>query len=140
MKKTRLYTVKTGETSKIKIFDFLFSMFIFAIVLMLASALFKSFYVESLFYAFIAAIIITFVDSLLRPFITYITLPVTVFSFGLLYPIVNVIILKLSAFLLGSHFNVTGIFVPFFVSIFISVVKHLADKNIIEPIIGGKNK
>jgi putative membrane protein len=114
-------------------------MFIFAIVLMLASSIFESFYIENLGYAFLAAIMISFLNASLKPLLTFLTLPITIMSLGILYPIVNVIIIKLAALLLGSHFTVSGIIIPFFVAIFISIMKFFADKLIIEPIIARTN-
>lgn len=140
-KKTKLYNVKKEEEKriiKVAIFDFIFSMFVFAIILLMASTLFNNFYVDGIWYAFLAAIFISFLNSSLRPILTVLTLPITVLSLGILYPIVNVIILKIVSLILGSHFVVEGIFVPFFVAIFISVAKLIADAVIVEPIIGRK--
>lgn len=141
MGKTKLVNVRKEEEKRIfkaACFDFVISMFVFAVVLLLASKIFKGFYIDGLVYAFLAAILISFLDSSLRPLLTYLTLPVTIMSMGLLYPIVNVIILKLASLLLGSHMAVEGIIAPFFVAIFIAIVKLIADKLIVEPIIGGK--
>lgn len=139
MGKTKLYNVKKEEERRIlqiTIWDFVINMFVFAVILLMASHIFRGFYVENIFYAFIAAILISFLDSWLRPFLTYLTLPVTVMSLGLLYPLVNVIILKLAALLLGSHFVVKGLFVPFIVAIFIAFIKSVSNKLIIEPLTG----
>lgn len=143
MGKTKLINVRKEEQRKIfkaACFDFVVSMFVFAIVLLLASNIFKGFYIDGLGYAFIAAILISFLDSTLRPTLIYLTLPVTVLSLGLLYPLANVIILKLAGLLLGSHMNVEGIIAPFFIAVFIAIVKLIADKIIVEPIIGGKKR
>lgn len=139
MKKTKLINVNKQATMKSVLFDFLFSMFVFGVVLLLASSLFESFYIENLGYAFLAAIMISFLNTSLKPLLIFLTLPITLLSMGILYPIVNVIIIKLAAFLLGSHFTVSGIVIPFFVAIFISIMKFITDKLIIEPIIERKN-
>ena len=125
MGKTKLINVRKEEQRKIfkaACFDFVVSMFVFAIVLLLASNIFRGFYVDGLGYAFIAAILISFLDSTLRPTLTYLTLPVTVLSLGLLYPLANVIILKLAGLLLGSHMNVEGIIAPFFIAVFMTLL------------------
>ena len=141
MAKAKLYNVREEEKKRLQrvtLWEFVFSMFVFAVILMMADAIFKGFYVENIFYAFIAAIVISLLDTWLRPFLTYLTLPVTIMSLGILYPLVNVIILKLAGFLMGSHFDVEGIIVPFIIALFISFVKTIANKLVIEPIIGRK--
>lgn len=141
MSKVKLYNVKEEQRKKlirVTAWEFIFSMFVFAVILMMADAIFKGFYIENIFYAFIAAILISLLDTWLRPFLTFLTLPVTIMSLGLLYPLVNVIILKLAGLLMGSHFSVDGLFVPLIIAVFISFVKTIANSLIIEPILGRK--
>ena len=61
---------------------------------MLASALFKGFYVENIWYALLGSLVISILNASIKPILIYLTLPITIISLGILYPLVNVIILK----------------------------------------------
>ena len=111
---------------------FLLELLVSAISLMLASAIFKGFYVENIFYALVTSFIISLLNVIIKPLLIYLTLPITVMSLGLLYPIVNVIILKLASFTMGSSFVVEGFILPFFIAIFISAVTKVLEKLIVD--------
>lgn len=111
---------------------FLLELLVSAISLMLASAIFKGFYVENIFYALVTSFIISLLNVMIKPLLIYLTLPITVMSLGLFYPIVNVIILKLASFIMGSSFVVEGFILPFFIAIFISAVTKFLEKLIVD--------
>ena len=92
----------------------LLELIVSAVTLMLASYIFKGFYVENIIYALLTALLISVLNATIKPFLIFLTLPVTILSWGILYPIVNVIILKLASLLMGSAFVVEGIILPFF--------------------------
>ena len=100
--------------------EFILKIIVSSITLMLASALFKNFYVENIWYAILASLVISVLNVSIKPLLVYLSLPVTIMSLGILYPIVNVIILKLTSLILGSSFVLNGWFMAFFISIFIS--------------------
>lgn len=129
-----------SETKEPKwaIIEWTLTLLIDAFVLILASKIFKGFYVESYWYAIITSLVIMLLDITVKPFLKVIAFPITVLSVGLLYPFINVIILKLAGLLMGSHFNVEGWIVPFFVAIFISFMTLLLDSLITKRIVGGK--
>lgn len=111
---------------------FILELFVSALTLMLASSIFKGFYVENIVYAMITSLVISMLNVFIKPILIYLTLPVTVMSLGLLYPIVNVIILKLASLIMGSSFVVEGWILPFFIAIFISAVTKLLEKLIVD--------
>ena len=100
---------------------------IYAIILMIASTIFKGLYIENFAYAFLAAAIISALNATVKPILVYLTLPITVMSFGIFYPIINVIVLKLCGLFLGYHFVVDGIIGPFFLVLFVSLLKIIID-------------
>lgn len=104
-----------------------------ALTLMLASAIFKGFYVENILYALVTALIISVLNATIKPFLVYLTLPVTIMSWGILYPIVNLFILKIASLLMGSAFVVKGWILPFFITLFISFVTKLLSELIVKP-------
>lgn len=132
MKKTKIYKIRTrneinyNKTNDIK--SFVISIIIYAVVLMISSILFEAIEISNFFYAIIAALILSFLNYTIKPFIIALTLPLTTFTLGLCYPIVNIIILWLCSIMLGNNFELNGFFSLFFVSIFISLFKLFLDK------------
>lgn len=114
------------------------SILVYAIVLVLASNLFRGIYVENFFYAIIAALILSLLNSTIKPILIYWTLPLSVLTFGIAYPVVNMIILKLCDILMGSAFGVSGFFSTFIIAIFISGMRMLLDQMITMKV--GKRK
>ena len=104
---------------KYALVEWILTLLINSAVLVLASKIFKGFYISSFGYAILS-------------------FPITVMSLGLLYPINNVIILKLASLIMGSAFVVEGWFVPFFISIFISFANILLDSIITKTIVGNR--
>lgn len=122
---------------KNKILNFIISLVCYAIVLILVSLMFKSFYINNEYfglYAIIAALIITILNKTIKPVLIVMTLPITALSMGLFYPITNMIVLYITSFLMGNNFNISGFFTAFFASILISLFNIFMDGLIIKPI------
>ncbi len=115
--------------------EWLIYMVCYAIVLLLASNLFRSLYVENFLYGFLAAIIIYILNKTIKPILVTISLPLIGMSLGLFYFVINVFILLIANLILGKHFYMTGILSPVMVAIFISVANVLLENLIIKPII-----
>lgn len=113
----------------------LLELLVSAVTLMLASAIFKGFYVENILYALLTALLISVLNVCIKPILIYLTLPITILTWGLFYPIINVIILKLASVLMGDAFVVKGWILPFFIAIFISIVTPMLHKIFISPFI-----
>lgn len=123
--------------------EWLIYMIGYAIVLITVSVLFKSFEINNEYfglYSLIASIIIYVLNQTIKPVLTYITLPLTVLSWGLFYPIINVIILYITNFILGDNFKITGLITPFFIAIVISLLNILMEGLILKPITKRRNK
>lgn len=132
---TKIY--RNGQEIKVysknnTLITMLLELIVSALTLMLASTIFKGFYVENFLYAILTALLISVLDATIKPLLELLTLPVTILSLGLLHPIVNVIILKLASALMGSSFIVDGWFLPFFISIFISLVTEVLNKSVVQ--------
>lgn len=127
-----------------KFIEWLIYMIGYAIVLITVSVLFSSFEINSKhfgLYALLAAIIIYILNQTIKPVLTYITLPLTVLSWGLFYPIVNVIILYITSFILGAkNFQITGFIAPFFIAIIISFLNILMEGLVLKPITRRRKK
>ena len=99
-----------------------------ALSLMIASYLFKSFYVENFWYACLASVIISVISVYLKPLLEFIALPINILTMGLTTPLINVVILKITHLILGSKFVVYGWIIP----IFIAVVNVLLNNLIVD--------
>ncbi|NLA33080.1 MAG: phage holin family protein [Mollicutes bacterium] len=107
---------------------FVIKLVINTVVILLADKIFASMSVDGFWYAMLTAVVIAFLNQYIRPFLVFLSLPLTIVTFGLFYPFINVIILKLASLLLGSHFQISGIFIPLIISLFISFMNYLLEK------------
>lgn len=127
-----------------KVVEWLIYMIGYAIVLITVSKLFPSFTLNTShfgIYALLAAIIIYILNQTVKPLINYITLPITIITWGMLYPLSNVIILYITSIILGkTNFSLGSIISTFFIAIFISFLNILMEGLIIKPITNRKNK
>lgn len=126
-----------------KYIEWLIYMIGYAIVLLIVSKLFDSFYInDSHFgiYALLAAIIIYILNETIKPVLKFITLPLTIISWGLLYPLSNVIILYLTSLILGKNFIIKGFIPAFIIAIFISFLNILMEGLVVKPIINKRSK
>ena len=126
-----------------KYIEWLIYMIGYAIVLLIVSKLFDSLYINTSYfgiYALLAAIIIYVLNETIKPILKFITLPLTIISWGLLYPLSNVIILYLTSFLLGNNFTIKGIIPAFIIAIFIAFLNILMEGLVVKPIIRKKIK
>ena len=117
--------------------SFVVGIVVYAVVLFLASNLFKNFEIENFFYALIAALVMSGLNYVVKPVLIYWTLPLTILTFGIAYPIVNMIILEICDVLMGDAFVIHGFFSMFFISIFVSLLKVMFDKLITDKV-GGR--
>ena len=115
--------------------EWLIYMLGYALVLLIASNLFRSLYVENFIYGFLAAIIIYILNKTIKPILVTISLPLIGMTLGLFYFVINVIILLIVDLILGKHFYMTGFLSPIVVAIFISILNVLLDSLVINPII-----
>ncbi|MDD4187844.1 MAG: phage holin family protein [Bacilli bacterium] len=109
-----------------------------ATALILATNIFKGFYISNFWYGILAAAVIMILNKTVKPFIKLLALPITIYTLGLFYPFVNVFILKIASFLIGDNFVVEGWIAPFFVSIFISLLTIMLDALITKQIVGDR--
>ena len=124
------------KSFKYVILEYTLTLIINSIVLILASKIFKGFYIQSFGYAIITSLVISLLGSTVTPFLKLIFLRVTVITTGIFYPFINVIILKLASLIMGDAFVVEGWILPFFIALFISFTTLILDKLITKNVIG----
>ncbi len=126
------------KSSNWNIIELIVTLLINTLILLMATSIFKGFYISNFWYGLLTALIIMILNKTVKPFIKLLALPLTIYTLGLFYPFINVVILKLASFIIGSNFIVDGWIVPFFVSIFISFMTIVLDALITKQIVGGK--
>ncbi len=129
-----------GNEKKLNgVIDWVLHMVGYTLVLVVASLLFSVVEINNELYglwAFLAAVIIYFLNRTLKPLLIFLTLPITILTLGLFYPFVNVFILYVTDFFLGDNFNIDGnIFILFILAIFISVMNIIMRELVIKPIL-----
>lgn len=137
------YNSNRKKLIKNKFFEWVLYIICYSIILIIMSVLFKSLKISNEYYglyALLASIIIYFLNQTIKPVLFFITLPITALTMGLSYPLINVLILYITSFILGDKFVVSGIIIPFFIAIFISLLNIVMEGMIIRPIIKGGNR
>lgn len=121
--------------------DWLCHLIGYTLVLIITSLIFpKNLYVDNshfFIWGFIAILIIYIFNKTIKPLLFWVTIPLTAITMGLFYPIINIFILKITDLLLGSHFQITGVFSLFFVSIIISLLNTIMDHFFVNKLLKG---
>ena len=127
-----------------KCLDWFIHMLGYALVLITVSVIFqKTVYIDNRFFGLwglIAVIIIFILNRTIKPLLVWMTLPLTALTLGLFYPLINIFVLKITDFILGSHFEIRGTVMIFFVSIVISIMNAIMDNLIIDNLIKRRKK
>ena len=134
-RKNRKKQNKKIEFKMGKLLEWFIYMLGYAAVLYLSSKLFRALDSSSFGIALLAAIILSVLDSILKPSLIFMSIPFIVATFGIFYFFINVIVLLMVDILLGSSFNLNGFFSPMIISIFITIFKYIVDKGIIKPFV-----
>jgi putative membrane protein len=100
-----------------------------AFSLWLASTLIPGVAIEGVGTFFLAAILLGFVNAVVRPVIFFLTLPFTIFSLGLFLLVINAAMLGLVAALLEG-FTLSGFWAALFGSLVVTVTGWLASRYI----------
>lgn len=124
---TKIYRISNNE-NKTRGIECIVSIIVYAFVLILASRIFRGIYVDDFISAIIAAIILSVLNTFVKPVVVALTLPLNIMTLGLSYPIVNVIILKICDIIMGNSFEINGLLSSFIIAIFISFMKIILDK------------
>ena len=121
-----------------KLLEWFIYMVGYALILIIVSILMDGLKISNDYfglYALLAAIIIHLLNKTIKPIIFFLTLPLTALTFGIFYPFLNVINLYIVDFILGDKFELSSIFITFIIAIIISVLRHILDYFIINPIL-----
>lgn len=100
--------------------DFLIHWAIMSLSLWVASFIFKGVKFSNRSALFISALLLGFVNAIIRPILLVLTLPLTLLTLGFFILVVNALMIMLVAKLVDG-FKLSGFWTAFFVSIFIAI-------------------
>ena len=135
MSKAKLYKIDNNKYEKRSdLLKFIVGIIVYAVVLLISNYLFENIYIDNVWSALIAALIMSLLNYTIKPLLIYWMLPLTIITYGIAYPIVNIIILKLCDIIMGKHFMIGNFISVFFIAIFISVLKMFLDRLITKKV------
>lgn len=121
-----------------KIKNVFFQILGYTVILMIVSYLFKNtIYLDDSYYGmwcFVASFLIYILNKTVKPFLVWLTIPITGVTLGLFYPFINLGILKLVSLILGGHFKIYGIWFAVLASILISILNVIFDEVIMKRV------
>ena len=132
--KAKIYKIDKKKSEDKAVTQFIVGIVVYALVIEIASSLFKGIEVYNFFYAIIAALILSILNYYLKPILEFLTLPLNILTLGITYPIINVIILEICDLIMGSAFEVNGFLNVFIIAIFISLLRMFLDEMITKKI------
>lgn len=91
-----------------------------AAIIMLMSYFFEGVYVKNFTVAFLVAIVLSLLNTFIKPILTLIALPITIMSLGIFQLIINGFILTLATDILRPDFYIHGFGLTIVVSVLIS--------------------
>jgi putative membrane protein len=94
-----------------------------AVLFMALAGFFKdSIYIESIYAALGASVVLSLLNILVRPILILLTLPVTVLTLGLFLLVINAVTLLLTDSIMGSSFELNSFGTAFLTAIIMSLV------------------
>jgi putative membrane protein len=112
----------------------LFSLAINSLVFIVVAGLLQpDFYVANIPTAIIAALVLSILNTIIRPILILITLPVTIFTMGLFLFIINAFTLEITDFILGDALRVNGFGTALLASVLISTFSMLIQYFVFDP-------
>lgn len=102
--------------------QFLISVVLNAVALLLVDQIFESFYIAGIGTALLASVLLAVLNVILKPILIILTLPVTILTLGLFLLVINAITLMTAQAIIGDAFVIDGFFMGLIASILISII------------------
>lgn len=109
-------------------FRWFLSLFLNAIALIAVAQLFDSFHLEGFGTALLASFILSILNSIVKPILILLTLPITVVTFGLFLFVINAVTLMIAQALIGDSFVIDGFGIALIAAIIISIINLLLNQ------------
>jgi putative membrane protein len=114
--------------------NWIISIFINALLLIVIAGYFDSFHLEGVGAALVASVILSILNIFLKPSLILLTLPITILSLGLFLFVINAITLMMTSSIMGDSFQIDGFGTAILASIVLSFFHLLIQKAIVEPL------
>jgi putative membrane protein len=101
--------------------EFLLRLIISALAVLVTSFLLPGVDIDNGFSAILAAAVLSFLNAILKPVLVFLTIPITLFTFGLFLLAINALMILLTAKLVPG-FHVSGFWTAMLFSIILSLV------------------
>jgi len=115
--------IYTKQTGCFDIKSAIINLLVYTLVLLVTSGFFSGFYIAGLKAALQTAIVMSILNIILKPILVFVTLPLTIMTFGLFYIFINGILLLVADWIMGPTFQITSFSTAVFASIFISLLR-----------------
>jgi putative membrane protein len=98
---------------------------------MIVAGIITGFYIESIQIALLSAVILTLINSVVKPFLVILTLPITVLTLGLFLLVINALTLLLTQWLIPG-FNIDSFWIAVLAGIIIGFFNMLIQKVVVD--------
>jgi putative membrane protein len=88
--------------------EFIIRLLLNAVAVVGASYLLSGIHVKNFKYAILVALVLSILNVFLKPFLVFLTFPITLVTLGLFLLIINAAIIQVASWLIGSGFSVDG--------------------------------
>lgn len=99
-----------------------------ALALMLVDYLFEGFMIDGFWTALLASVILAVLNTIVRPILIVLTLPITIVTLGLFLFVVNAITLMITQALIGDQFVIDGWITAIIAAIILSILNVVINK------------
>ncbi|WP_407270713.1 phage holin family protein [Radiobacillus sp. PE A8.2] len=106
----------------------LLSLLFNAVALVVVAQLFDSFIVEGFGTALLASLILSILNTIVRPILVVLTLPITIISLGLFLFVINALTLMITQSLIGTAFEINGFGTAFVAAIILSLINLILNR------------
>lgn len=106
----------------------LLSIFLNAIALIIVSNIFDSFHLEGFGTALLASFILAALNTVVKPILIILTLPITVISLGLFLFVINALTLMITQSVMGPSFVIDGFGTAIIAAIILSIINLILSK------------
>ena len=107
--------------------NIIIKLLISAIILLIGDFLFDSITINGFLYAIILAIVLGVLNSVVKPILKLLSLPLTIITFGLFSFVITAIIILIADGLMGTYFETSGFWSALGFGIIIGLLNSFAD-------------
>lgn len=133
-----LLVIKENKVRINHFIEWLIYIVLYTVIFILITNLFKSVYIDmqhTYIYSILIVLILSLLNSTIKPILVTLTMPLTGLTFGIFYPCINLFLLKVTDWILGRHFELKNLLIAFFVAVLLSIANFIMENLIIKPLV-----